>query len=183
MINNHHEQLIINNNPIIKKNRTNIKTKNNNIIENFAVNLDSKNIEINNIFPETIENNKINNINDININYDNNNNFNYDDIKNNQNMPNDQWNKNIIPINNKEKNNLNNDVNTGLVMNAFNSNDKDVTLYFNFSNRKELYLDVKETDYFSEVKKELYNKYSWLSNINILMVSIFLKIRQSEKMG
>ena len=84
-------------------------------------------------------------------------------------MPNNQGNKNIIPINNKEKNNLNNgDVNTFLVMNAFNSNDKNITLYFNFSNGKELYLDVKETDYFSEVKNELYNKYSWLSNINII---------------
>ena len=121
MINNPYEQIIINNNPKIKKNGTNIKTKNNNFIEKIEGNLGSINIGINNIVPETVENNKINDINDININYDNKKNFNYENIKNNQNMPNNQGNKNNIPINNIEKNNLNNgDVNTCLVMNAFN---------------------------------------------------------------
>ena len=53
-------------------------------------------------------------------------------------------------------------------MDIFDSKDKDITLYFQFSNGKELYLNVKESDYFNHVKKELYNKYSWLKNINII---------------
>ena len=47
------------------------------------------------------------------------------------------------------------------------NNQDDITLYFQFLNGKELYLDVKGKDIFSEVIKELYNKYSWLRNIQI----------------
>ena len=43
----------------------------------------------------------------------------------------------------------------------------DVTLYFKFTNGKELYLNVKENDIFSNVINELYCKYSWLNNIKI----------------
>ena len=49
--------------------------------------------------------------------------------------------------NNLDVNKLKNSVTTDIKTNNFNSNDKDITLYFEFSNGKELYLNVKETDY------------------------------------
>ena len=41
-------------------------------------------------------------------------------------------------------------------------------MFFYFSNGKELYIDVKESDSFSEVIKQLIDKYVWLKDIKIL---------------
>ena len=40
-------------------------------------------------------------------------------------------------------------------------------MFFYFSNGKELYIDVKESDSFSEVIKQLIDKYVWLKDIKI----------------
>ena len=161
LINNHRPKININNNnnnQIIKKNGVIIKTKKDKHIEKMIGKNGANNIGIDNIFPNNM-------INDIKAT--NNNNFNNDIIKNTQNMPNKQGYKNFL-YNNIEKNNHKDCVTNEIAMNAFNSNDNNITLYFCFSNQKEIYLDVKETDYFSQVKKELYNKYSCLKNINII---------------
>ena len=161
LINNHGPKININNNnnnQIIKKNEAIIKIKNDKHIVKMIGNNDANNIGIDNIFSNNM-------INDIKAT--NNNNFKNDIIKISQNMPNNQGYKNI-QNNNIEKNNHKDCVTNEIAMNTFNSNDNNITLYFCFSNQKEIYLDVKETDYFSQVKKELYNKYSWLKNINII---------------
>ena len=53
--------------------------------------------------------------------------------------------------------------------NNLNSNEdnKDIVLYFIFTNGKELFLDVKESFYFRDVIKELFNKYLWLKYMDI----------------
>ena len=50
----------------------------------------------------------------------------------------------------------------------FNNDNKDIVLYFIFKNGKELYLDVKESFYFKNVIKELFNKYLWLEYMDII---------------
>ena len=46
-------------------------------------------------------------------------------------------------------------------------NEKCITLYFEFSNGKQIYLDVNDTLKFEEVIEKLKNKYDWLNNIEI----------------
>ena len=46
-------------------------------------------------------------------------------------------------------------------------NDEEINLYFLFKNRKELYLDVKESCNFKQVIKQLNEKYLWLKYIEI----------------
>lgn len=46
-------------------------------------------------------------------------------------------------------------------------NEKEISLYFLFKNRKELYLDAKESFSFEQVINQLNEKYLWLKNIEI----------------
>ena len=55
--------------------------------------------------------------------------------------------------------------------NSINDNGEEngeITLYFNFKNGKELYLDVQENYLFEKVIKNLKDKYLWLKNINVI---------------
>ena len=128
----------------------------NNIIKNTPFNnknnnklngVQSKNINIKN---PTINNN--------NMQFKvNNNNFNNQNIIQNPNL-----NKITIPQNNTINNNYVNN-------NKQSNNGEMITLYFKLiKSGKELYLDVKESDYFSNVYKELFIKYDWLKNIKII---------------
>ena len=130
----------------------------------------------NNDFDKSL-NNKMDNIimNDnmkynININNEINYNMNINNINNNNNNINNINNNTFInPIINGNNTNINiiNNYNPNIIYNNYNPNNEQITLYFHFSNDKELYLDVKESLYFNEVIKELHYKYSWLNNIKI----------------
>ena len=69
--------------------------------------------------------------------------------------------KNTLNLNNTkngyEKINIENNVESS----------KEICLYFEFNNGKELYLDVEETYTFEKVIEKLNEKYLWLKNIEI----------------
>ena len=125
----------------------------------------------NSIFIKNINNNcNQNNININNNNYNKNNNYN-NIIQLNNNINNMNNNIFINPIINNNKNiNINSfSFNNNEILNINNNNEDDeiITLYFTFSNQKQLYINVKQSIYFSEVIKELENKYSWIKNLKI----------------
>ena len=181
-INNNNQKKNIHNNPYketLKTNNINIDTKINNS--------NKTNIDVKNILSQemVINNNKFMN----NNNYSIKNNLtmiNKDiKVKNpsskniNNNITNFNQNSNKIiqknKINNSNLVNMkpnslafeNQNVNTNIINHEKKTEDKYITLYFKFSNGKELYLDVKNIKTFSEVINELKYKYSWLQNIKI----------------
>jgi len=52
-------------------------------------------------------------------------------------------------------------------LNNIHNNGEEISLYFVFNNGKELYLDVKDSCFFEDIIKQLYEKYLWLKNIKI----------------
>ena len=75
-------------------------------------------------------------------------------------------NKNDITINKKEKksfikNNINDEGSVNKYKNKSQTNSKKnmITLYFNFNNMKELFLDTNDSEIFDNILDELYNKY------------------------
>ena len=134
--------ICINNNSMIPNNSNNAIMMNNNIISQQMNN----NIPNNNIFMSN--NNKMNS-NSINNQMNNNNNSNRNNNQvANQNNQNNNYNLNTITEDKKE-----NDL---------------ITLYFEFSNNKQIYIDVKSSLYFRDVIKELREKYSWLNDLKII---------------
>lgn len=57
--------------------------------------------------------------------------------------------------------------NSNKELNNIDSNGEEISLYFVFNNGKELYLDVKDSCFFEDIIKQLYEKYLWLKNIRI----------------
>ena len=166
---------------------------NNNNYFNFKNNINNKNNFSNN---DINNNNLYNNYNNImmknneNINfniYNNNNISNPNNINNNILNQGNNYN-NIIQLNNNMNNNMNNNIfinpiinnnqnininsfyfNNNEILNINNNNEDDelITLYFTFSNQKQLYINVKQTIYFKEVINELESKYTWIKNLKI----------------
>jgi len=52
--------------------------------------------------------------------------------------------------------------------NNINDESEEITLFFVFSNEKEIYLDVKQSYTFKEVIKQLSNKYDWVTKLKII---------------
>ena len=114
-----------------------------------------------------------NNFNNMNKNFINNNNMmpnnfnNSINMNNNiikQQMNNNNPNNNIYLVNNNQMNNNNNSYNNKLE--SENGNDY-ITIYFELSNNKQIYMDAKRTSYFRDVVRNLREKYSWLNDIQI----------------
>ena len=174
--NYNYNNMIINNN-IVPQNFQNIQPtiknyNNNNMIshklnDHNMINIINSN-SINNKNNIILNNTQLKNINTTNFNsYYNNNTIqfkaNNNNFNNQNNIPNSNLNTSTIPQNNDI--NKNNQV----YNNKESVNGEMITLYFLLQKyQKELYLDVKESDYFSAVIKELNNKYDWLKNVNIL---------------
>ena len=149
-----------NNNPTINYNNGN---------QNNNINLDNNNMDINN----DLNNNSINNNTQIinNISYINNN-ISYNNYSENNNINNSN-----IMLNSNNINNLNNNTNNNRYNSSINNNIKNnneggengniITLFFEFENEKELYLDVDESLYFKDVIEQLNFKYSWVKEIKI----------------
>ena len=170
-----------NNNNFNNFNNVNMAMNNSNINNNF-INMNSNNLKNMNI--NSINNNNMipNNINNANImnnkiinqqmknNIPNNNNFMVNNNQMNGNIINNQMNNN----NNNNSNNNNNQMinqNNNNYLNIIVEDNKEndlITLYFEFSNKKQIYIDVKSSLYFREVIKELKEKYSWLNDLKII---------------
>ena len=87
-------------------------------------------------------------------------------ISNNANLNNNQNNmNNNINISNNNNNQMNNNNNS--YDNMLGDKDDYITIYFELSNNKQIYLDVKRTSYFRDVIRELRQKYSWLNDVQI----------------
>ena len=116
-------------------------------------NINNQRIDNNNNFINN--NNQMNNNMNINFNnYNNINNF-YNNNINNNNISNDNiWNRN----NENRYDTDNNDI--------F-DNKNEIVLYFEFENGKELYINVDESMSFKKAIDLLYDKYSWIKNVNI----------------
>ena len=152
--NNIHPQAYLFKNNIMH-NKTYIPNMNNKIIKPSINNIQLKNMSLNN------NNNKTT----LQIKPNNNNNYLFKDVSHPNNLVNTNTNIKSFPLvpNNIINNNLT--VNSG---GGGNVNNEGITLFFYFSNGKELYIDVKESDSFSEVIKQLIDKYVWLKDIKIL---------------
>ena len=120
-----------------------------------------------------------NNSNDNNINnnaIDNNIPFSNQNIMNNYNINNNINNSNI-PISNPvnaNNDNLKNET-------TLSKNENEFVLYFNFSNGKQLYLNVNKFLIFNQVIIELKNKYSWMNGLKIKNFSFNKKILDYNK--
>ena len=57
--------------------------------------------------------------------------------------------------------------NSNKKLNNIDNNGEEISLYFEFNNGKELYLDVKDSCIFEDIIKQLNKKYLWLKNIAI----------------
>ena len=149
-----------NNNPMIMNNNmqnNNAFQMNNNQNPNRFVNQNNNNIMLNNNQQISQNNfaqnqnqrpmpvsNPINNQN----NQNNNINMNINNSANNQMMDNDN-----------ESENQND--------NILSKNEGEITIYFDFKNGKQIYIDVNVKTIFREVINQLKEKYEWLNNINI----------------
>ena len=118
-------------------------------------------------------NNVSNNMNNINNMYmymsTNSNNFksNFNNMNNNNSNMQENF-KNKQMINSFPNNNIYLANNNNLYNNMQENKDDIITLYFEFSNKKQIYIDVKISLYFRDVIKELKEKYSWLNDLNII---------------
>ena len=93
---------------------------------------------------------------------------NMNQMKNN--MPSIQQISNQI-IQSNQNINIHNSVNPNIENNNNNgpsTNDDEITIYFNFRNDKQIYLDVNKNIKFNEVINQLKEKYEWLKPIKIL---------------
>ena len=79
-------------------------------------------------------------------------------------MNNNILNNNINLSNNNNQMNNNNNYNN--ISEIENGNDY-ITIYFELSNNKQIYMDVKSISYFKDVIRDLRAKYSWLNEIQI----------------
>ena len=90
---------------------------------------------------------------------------------NNINNFNKMNNNNIIQqINNNFPNNniyLDNNNNLYNNMPEYKNKNDTITLYFEFSNKKRIYIDTKSTSYFRDVIRDLRERFSWLNDIQI----------------
>jgi len=170
--NNFYKISYINNNNYNNINNKNPQTPliNNNLPYNNLINNNmNNNINkvMNNNFNQMNNNGKFNNVNNVNLKNGNNNNK---IIKINSNNNSNNKINGKSPYNKNKNGNINTlpfNKNIGLIKDK-KINDKNITLLFKFSNEKELYLDVKESDSFEEVIKELIYKYDWVKNIKIV---------------
>ena len=137
-------------------------------------------MQINNGFQINNNQNQNQFVNQININHMMNNNqqFNQNNFVPNQNqipipnqINNNQNNQNNINMDNNHFDNNkmvgNNDETGTLNENTFIKREGEITIYFDFKNGKQIYIDINKKTIFSEVIKELKEKYEWLNNINI----------------
>ena len=170
-INNMNRNFINNNNMMsnnfnnqynMNMNNNNINNMNNNNINNMNRNF----INNNNMMPNNFnnQNNMNNNMNNNNIN-----NMNRNFINNNNMMPNNFNNQNNMNNNINIPNNNNNQMNNNNNCYDRMLEDKNdiITIYFELSNNKQIYLDVKRTSYFRDVIRVLRQKYSWLNDLQI----------------
>ena len=73
----------------------------------------------------------------------------------------------IFYINNIPNNNINCSNNN--LYNNISKNENDyITIYFELSNNKQLYMDVKSSSYFRDVIKELRGNFPWLNDLQII---------------
>ena len=184
-VNQMNTNINMNNNYNNNINNINNNICNNNNINNFNNNYNNNNFNNN---PQNFNNNNYNNINLQNFpnnNYNNAiNNFPCQSVLINNNMFNNNINmngmnmqisspiigKNIININNNSNNNnlpVSNPVNNINDPNSSKKDENEYVLYFNFSNGKQLYLNVNKFLVFSQVIIELKSKYSWMNALKI----------------
>ena len=184
-VNQMNSNINMNNNYNNNINNINNNICNNNNINNFNNNYNNNNFNNN---PQNFNNNNYNNINPQNFsnnNYNNAiNNFPCQSVLINNNMFNNNINmngmnmqisspmiaKNIININNNSNNNnlpVSNPVNNINDPNTSKKDENEYVLYFNFSNGKQLYLNVNKFLVFSQVIIELKSKYSWMNALKI----------------
>ena len=167
---NQNNQMNMNNNHFMNQNNNQMNMNNN----NQMINQNNNQMNMNNNNQMINQNNNqmnMNNNNQFANNYGNMNGNNFIQIQNNlQNMS--QNNNNMPIINNQEmQNNQNLDNNNQNVEDNKNIslNPKDeITLYFNFKNDKQIYIDVNKNLKFSEVVNQLKEKYVWLNDIKIV---------------
>ena len=175
----------------ISENKNKIKNINNNDIKESQNNKNQKNMpKISKIILNQNKNNaQVNNyhMNNNNTNdYNKNNNMNHD--KNNNQMSNnnnyqmnnyDKMINNTINMNNNNSNNymsnaqMNSNMNNNNYMNNNNNmelNEKNgqITIYFKLKNGKEIFLDTNDNYYFKDVIGQLFRKYNWIQNIEII---------------
>ena len=171
-VNNRYNQLLNNGKEIIMNNNISNNINNgNNVKNNYkANNMNNMHYSMNNnnFNHFNINNNNINNMQNNIINSNNmihnnmNNNFKSQQINNNFQNNNNYC---VFNNNNNQKNYNNNNYN--IISEDKNENNY-ITLYFQFSNNKQIYIDVKSTSYFRDVISELREKYSWLNDIQII---------------
>ena len=119
-------------------------------------------------------NNVSNNMNNINNMYmymsTNSNNFksNFNNMNNNNNSNMQENFKNKQMINSFPNNNIYLANNNNLYNNMQENKDDIITLYFEFSNKKQIYIYVNSNSYFRDVIRELREKYSWLNDLQII---------------
>ena len=156
-------------------NQFNVNNMNKNQINNNNFNNMNQNICFNNNIPNNmIMNNNImfmnQNMNMMmnNINQNNNNMFQNQCMNNNimqNNMNNQMINNNNFQMNNIN-NNMNQNFSQGNQVNKINQ-DKDMTIFFEFKDKKQLYLDVDEKEIFKDVINRLKEKYENMKTINV----------------
>jgi hypothetical protein len=163
-----------NNNDKLEKNTVNInencQLNNKNIINNAANILNQETSLNNNINKDLLTKNKNNKLSLMNV--ENNKNLQNDmnhiiniEVESKKNKDKQKKNEenqinNHVQINGNEINLLNNTYN-----NCYNENIQLITLHFELTNGKELYLEVQEKSYLKDVIEELNNKYLWLKKI------------------
>ena len=142
-LNNQNNKPIMNNNPMMNGNQ--IMNQNNNPIMIINPKMNPDNI------PQ-IQNNS-QDMNQINNNMASLNNVNIENSQNNNNMSKINLGNPITENNNDTYlNNANNDL---------------ITIYFNFQNEKQIYIDIDKNTKFREVINQLTEKYEWLSSVRI----------------
>ena len=190
------------------KNFNNIKNANNNVI--FLTDINGYNFNNNNYNPSTINqpqifivpnngnfNNSIiqnNNINHSKTSFNSHNKIIINGQLNNKNIHNSnnkhnikrQTNNNIIGNPNPNSfslvpNIFMNNNNVTKNENIINDESEEITLFFVFSNEKEIYLDVKQSYTFNEVIKQLSNKYDWVNKLKIINYEFNGKIIDPKK--
>ena len=181
---NNNQMMNQNNNPMINQNNIQMMNQNNNpMMNNNQLSNQNNNPMMNNNQMMNQMNNLMMNNNQI-MNQNNNpimnsnpkmNQNNIEQVQNNSQDMN-QMNNNMpsVNIHNSQNNHNMSNINLGNPITENNNetyinnvNNDLITLYFNFQNEKQIYIDINKNTKFKEVINQLTEKYEWLSSIHI----------------